>query len=62
MLHIRYNMVKKYTHIRIEEEDKIKLMTNGVQIFLKANPEYEGTNITQNFMIKRAVKVYCREI
>ena len=55
-------MVKEYTHIRVQIEDKEKLMNECIALFLSKNPEFEGANITQDFMFRRLVKVYLNEL
>lgn len=54
--------MNKHILIRVERDDVDKLMTKGLDIYYEHNPDTRGLKITQAFMFKRAVQVYCNEI
>lgn len=53
--------MKNPISIKVEKKDLMKLMTTGVRLFLEEKPEFNTTNLTQKFMLKRAIDFYCKE-
>ncbi len=50
---------KGYTeHLSCSPETKQLIIKNCTEEFLKENPQFEGMNITHNFILKRIAKHY----
>jgi len=44
--------------MRIDEDDKDRLMNDCKELFLKNHPEMDGMNISQRFMLHKVIKFY----